>query len=176
VTLNGSGLLGPDTTVLVGDLARDPEPGGSPTRLVVRLPSAAMAGVLPVRVRHSVTVGAVRKDFELSNALTLTVRPVPESATVVPATPALPERVRVTFSPPAHPDQEVALLLTRLGSTASVRLAATPLSAPSSTVEFPVPTGRRAGTYLYQLSVDGAASVLRQPDGGPFDGPTVVLP
>lgn len=176
VVLEGTGLLGDNTTVLVGDVDVTPDAGASASRLVVRLPASLTAGVLPVRVRHSVAFDTTEKDFELSTALALTVRPVPGAATVLPAAAGVPRRIRVPITPTVTPLQEVQLLLNTVGSSLSSTVAVQPLSAPATTLEFPLPTTLAAGTYVYRLSVDGASSELGRGPSGDFATPAVVVP
>jgi hypothetical protein len=174
--LEGTGLLGTNTTVLLGDVPRQPEAGASASRLAVHLPAGLAAGVMPLRLRHSVAVGTTEKDFEYSNALSLTVRPVPGAATVVPAGGGVPRRIRVPVTPAVAAGQDVRLLLNRVGARASVTLAVEPVSAPATSLDFPLPTTFTAGTYLYRLSIDDASSELERNPSGAFVTPRVVVP
>jgi hypothetical protein len=175
VTLIGTGLVGDATTVILGDVDVTPAAGASASRLVARLPASLRAGVLAVRVRHSVPFGTTEKPFELSAAVPLTVLPVPGAATVVAAGGGLPRRVRVPVAPAVAPGQEVRLQLNRVGSPDSTTLEVQPVSAPAATMEFPLPTPFPAGTYVYRVLVDGAASELGRAPSGSFATPVVVV-
>jgi Pvc16 N-terminal domain len=173
----GSNLIGPGTTVLLGDTAMTPEGNSTADRLVVLLTAAQRSGVLRARVRHSLDVGGTERDFEFSNSIAVTVRPVPGVTAVIDAGGGLPRRLQVAVRPAVAVGQVVGLRLNRPGGGESSSIDALPATAPgpSGTVEFPI-DGVVAGTYLLRLRVDEAESALTTDDEGTFTGPTVVIP
>ena len=84
--------------------------------------------------------------------------------------------VTVDLRPDVGVDQRVLLLLNEQTATDpdAYTFPATPLTADSGTVVFPV-RRVRAGTYLVRVQVDGAESRL-DVVGGTFSDPTVTLP
>lgn len=86
---------------------------------------------------------------------------------------AAPGQVTADLEPSVDPGQRVQLLLY---GAANFTIDAAPRTAPAAQVDFDT-SGVPAATYLLQIDVDGAQSMLTQPTlDKPFDSPTVVIP
>ena len=169
--LTGVNLLGSGTQVLFGaDVVAAPAVTSTSTSVEVLVPSTARAGLQPVRVRHqSVISGSgVATTADQSNPLALFL--APKITNVAPAA----GRLTISLNPAVDPGQDVQLML--YAGTSRFGLAAVRRTAAQADVSFAT-AGIAPGTYLMQLDVDGAQTLLTQTaPGKPFDGPTVTLP
>jgi hypothetical protein len=168
--LVGANLLGSATQVVFGtDAVASPAATSTPSAIDVVLPSSARAGLQPVRVRHQAVISGsgLPTTADQSNRLALFVAPKQPAVTAGTGT------VTVQLTPPVDPGQHVQLLL--YGS-ANFAVDAALRTATTSTIHFDT-TVVTAGTYLLQVDIDGAQTLLTRPaPGKPFNGPTVTIP
>jgi hypothetical protein len=170
LNLTGANLLGSGTQVVFGtDATAAPAATSTAISVDVVLPTNARAGLQPVRVRHQAPPqgGGTAETSDQSNPLTLFV--APKLGTVT----AAPGQVTAGLEPSVDPGQRVQLLLY---GAANFTIDAAPRTAPAAQLDFDT-SGVPAATYLLQIDVDGAQSMLTQPAlDKPFDSPTVVIP
>jgi len=170
LNLIGANLLGSNAQVVFGaNITASPAASSTPISIDVALPATARAGLQPVRVRHRAIPpgGGALRTSEQSNPLALFVSPKLGPVTATAGT------VEADLEPPVDPGQRVQLIL--YGAT-NFTIDAAPRTTPVTQVEFDTTTVP-AGTYLIQIDVDGAQTVLTQPaPGDPFNSPTVVIP
>lgn len=200
VAIRGSGLLAPDTVVQFGAAEALPDPAQStPERLVVPVPAAARAGIVPVRVVQRLEMGAppLKDGFE-SNVAAFVLRPVIQQEAPPPNPP--PYRIQkaeepndqdpqnwsgtvtVRVSPQVSRLQSAALLLNELNPAQPPPVAyqfpaasrATAADETTDTLTFPI-RRVRPGTYLLRVEVDGGQSRLELQDGE-FDRPRITFP
>jgi hypothetical protein len=168
--LIGANLLGNGAQVVFGtDAVAAPADTSTPVAVDVVLPSTALAGLQPVRIRHQPLVpgGGAPTTTDQSNPLALFV--APQLGTVT----ASAGHLSAQLVPAVTSGQRVQLLLY---GTANFAIDAAPRTTTVSQVGFST-SHVPAGTYLMQIDVDGAQSPLSQPaPDKPFNGPTVAIP
>jgi hypothetical protein len=166
------------------------------SEIVATLPAPLRAGPQGLQVEHQRLMGEVPPSvpplahrgvesnvfaFVLSPEITKTganydIAVGPVSTEVVNGVTVHSADVTVDVRPDVGSDQRVLLLLNELTATDpdAYSFPATPLTADSGTVVFPV-RRVRPGTYLARVQVDGAESRLEL-TSGTFSDPTVTLP
>ncbi len=195
VRVRGERLRG-DTTLLTISGENVTPTNVTDTEIVATLPAPLQAGPQGLQVEHQRLMGEVPPSilplphrgvesnvfaFVLTPEITKTgasydIFPGPVSTEVVNGVTVHSADVTVGLRPDAGKDQRVLLLLNELtvADPDAYTFPATPLTADSPTVVFPV-RRVRPGTYLLRVQVDGAESRL-DVVGGTFSDPTVTFP
>jgi Pvc16 N-terminal domain len=190
IRVRGQRLRG-DTTLLKVSGETVVPPSVSDTEILAALPATLRAGPQGLQVEHQMDMGipAVPHRGVESNVVAFVLTPEitktggtydvtlgPVSTEVVNGVTVHSADVTVDLRPDVGKDQRVLLLLNEqtAADPDAYTLPATPLTADSPTVVFPV-RRVRPGTYLVRVQVDGAESRLDLA-GGTFSDPTVTLP
>ncbi len=162
------------------------------TEILATLPAPLQAGPQGLQVQHHRRMGTPELPHRgvESNVFAFVLVPEikktganydiavgPVSTEVVNSQTVHSADVTVDLRPDVGKDQRVLLLLNELTATDpdSYTFPATPLTADSGTVVFPVRRAR-PGTYLVRVQVDGAESRLDLDSGGTFAEPALTLP
>jgi hypothetical protein len=190
IRVRGDRLRG-DTTVLTVSGESVTPATVADTEILATLPAPLRAGPQGLQVEHERLMGTpplphrgVESNvfaFVLTPEITKTagvydVSVGPVSTEVVNGVTVHSADVTVDLRPDVGKDQRVLLLLNEQTAVDpdAYTFPATPLTADSPTVVFPV-RRVRPGTYLVRVQVDGAESRL-DVVGGTFSDPTVTLP
>lgn len=179
LTILGSGLLGPLTSVRIGPMELDPGPAATPQRLVVALPGEVPAGVQAIQVVHRSRPGADGSPSRVvaaSNAAPVLVRP-----DLVVSGP-VGGAVTLELSPPLRSGQRASVSLGRLsgggaGEPDTLSFAVAPVSpgAPARATITLDAADIAAGSWLVRIEVDGAES-LPELVGDVYGAPEVTVP
>lgn len=179
IVLLGRNLRSESVSVRIGDELTS-IPDAQARRIQMTVPTTLQAGTHPVQVVQDLMLVGVPGDPLVphrgfaSNVLPFLV--IPDLQNLNPPTAPAGATVTVTVSPAVGPLQERVLLL------GDVAIPGEPVafdSAPSTTVDFRLPTGASAlpaGTYLARIRVDGAESRLTfNASTLEYDGPTLAV-
>src|SRR6266511_314447 len=191
IRVRGLRLRG-DTTVLTISGEEVTPTSVADTEIPATLPAPLQAGPQGLQVQHHRRMGTPELPHRgvESNVFAFVLVPEikktganydiavgPVSTEVVNSQTVHSADVTVDLRPDVGKDQRVLLLLNELTATDpdSYTFPATPLTADSGTVVFPVRRAR-PGTYLVRVQVDGAESRLDLDSGGTFAEPALTLP
>lgn len=163
LVLRGSGLAGAVTQVLLGGTVFAPDPDDvSPTEIRIPLTDASSvsAGVVSVQVIHQLDVDSdpgVESLRRAGQSGSLAVALVPTVTPVSVTADAGEHLLELTVTPPPGSDQDVRLLLDRVGGGGQFR--SEDFDVVGGNLRFRLP-GLSAGDYLVRVIVDGATSLL----------------
>ena len=185
ISVEGADLLA-DSTIVEIDGTAAPTTTASNDTIVLPLPAGIAAGPHTLQVRQAVQfngTGTPRPAFA-SDLATFSVLPIITSTgatfdiaiTNVQGTGAAPRSAIVTIqvSPAVSTQQTVTLEMSSQGLVA-YRFLAQPLAAAGTQLVFQI-AGVAAGTYFFQVRVDGAASALAVDASGAPTGPQETIP
>ena len=192
IRVRGLRLKG-DTTVLTVSGENVTPTTVSDAEIIATLPALLQAGPQGLQVEHQRTMGEPMPQphrgvesnvfpFVLIPEITKTgtnhdISVGPVSTEVVNGVTVHSADVTIDLRPDVGKDQRALLLLNEQTATDpdAYSFPATPLTADSGTVVFPV-RRVRPGTYLARIQVDGAESRLDVAPSGAFSDPKVTLP
>jgi hypothetical protein len=186
LTLTGQNLQGKTVKVRFGSVVTDPDEM-SEGQLKVTLPAGLQAGINTLQVVYPLdfgTPGEPHGGFESNVAAFMLT---PRITTPAPISAARGATLSLSVAPPVARAQEVRLLAGDRSIVIPARPAVDPPTvphtepAPSPVLQFPIPSGFPAGTFLLRVEVDGAQSPLEvdttpaSPTFGQYVGPTVAV-
>ncbi|MEJ2541230.1 MAG: DUF4255 domain-containing protein [Gemmatimonadota bacterium] len=178
MVIRGRNLRREPTRVTIGS-EQIPIPAPRATRIELTVPSTLEVGVHAVQVVQDLLLEqepgqppVPHRGFE-SNAVPMLV--IPRWVSVAPPSASAGSVVTVTVDPPVGALQDKVLFL---GDAQIPAEAVAHDAAPSTTVDFRLPTGAAAlaaDTYIARIRVDGAESRMTVDATGAYDGPTVTV-
>lgn len=177
LVLRGTSLKGEVTQIRVGQQTFLPSESAFTPGQVTLPVTAGMgipAGVHAVQIVHRLRLDgtpASERTVASSGALVMALAP---SISSLHATGGLSTyEIRLVSSPPPSPDQDVALMLDKVGGGEHHLL--TEWHDDAGTLVFST-SEASAGVYLVRLRIDGAISIPVPAGAGGFDTPEVTLP
>lgn len=178
LVLRGSGLIGPITRVRVGSSLFDVAPAdrsASELRVALDAGSGVPSGVVSVQVIHEVDLDPDEVNTKLRRAGvsgSLAVALVPTVAVLAVEPDLGGQQIELLVSPLPLPEQEVQLLLDRVGGGGQLRSREFTVDGGSLRFRVNAPP---AGEYLVRVVVGGATSLLRR-DAPGLPTPHLTIP
>jgi hypothetical protein len=169
----GTALTGASTRVAFDDATPVAPTTVSATALEVAVPDALRAGVhlVTVRVAHAFSSTGAPRSFELvSNALPVVL--APQIMTPSPLATSVGGLVTIDVEPPLVSGQRVRVIVGPAAIDYAPPITTPPTEQTSFTVALPADV--EAGDHPLRVEVDGASSLLVDPD--PASGDTVPSP